>query len=303
MDSMKKTFCGIQINSPVFLAPMAGYTNKAFRVLCKEQGAGFSFTEMAHGVALTHNKEFLERIFPSKEEKPCGIQLVGENEKEFLEALELVEKKFDLIDLNFGCPANKILGANRGAAHLKNLKKMKEIINAVCGATKKPVTFKTRMGFEKIETEKIAEMANNTNAKSWTLHGRTVKQGYAGKANWAEIKKAHELSAIPLVGNGDIESAEQGIKLIEEGFCDYAMIGRNAIGNPKAFNLKNSNGAEMKDLLERFLFLSDKFSCNFTETKNNSMQFIKGFGGAGKIRKKISKTKKIEELQGAIKEI
>ncbi|MFH1587940.1 MAG: tRNA-dihydrouridine synthase family protein [Candidatus Diapherotrites archaeon] len=307
MKDKKFSYCKIPINSPICLAPMVGYTNKAFRVLCKEQGAGFTFTEMTHGTALINNKEIKKEIIPSKEERPCGVQLVGENEKEFLQALELVEKEFDLIDLNFGCPANKILGSKRGAAHLKNLKKMKEIINAVCGATKKPVTFKTRIGFDKTETKKITELANSTNAKSWTLHGRTAKQGYTGKANWQEIKKAFELSEIPLTGNGDIESAKQGIKLIEQRFCNYAMIGRKAIGNPQVFDLNFLNLSEeekenkRKELLKRFLFLSKKFNCDFNETKLNAMWFFKGNYGAGKIRERISKSKEIDELKEIIK--
>jgi tRNA-dihydrouridine synthase B len=295
-------FCRIPIKSKIFLSPMLGFTNTAFRIQCKQYGAGFTYIPMEHSETINFNKKILNKLKPVSEEMPCGIQVVGHDEKSLINAIEKVEKFFPLIDLNFGCPSKRILSSHCGAWHLKNLKKMKEIISAVASITIKPVTIKTRIGFDKPETLKIMKAIDVGGASAITLHGRTATQGYSGKANWDEIKKAKKIACIPLIGNGDIENAEQGNKLIEQNYCDYAMIGRNALGNPTCFNINAVNKTKI-ELIKEFIKLNEKYGFKENELKIQLIQFIKGIRGASKIRKKLNESKKINEIEKALNQL
>jgi tRNA-dihydrouridine synthase B len=299
---MKSVFCRIPIESKVFLSPMLGFTNKTFRIQCKQYGAGFTYIPMEHSEKINFNKEILNKIKPVSEEMPCGIQLTGSDEKSLIKAIDKTEKFFSLIDLNFGCPSKKILSSHCGAYHLKDLKKMRKIISSIASITIKPVTVKTRIGFDKPETEKIIKALDVGGASAITLHGRTAKQGYSGKADWNEIKKAKKIACIPLIGNGDIENAEQGLNKIEEGFCDYAMIGRKALGNPICFSLNPVNKTKI-DLIKEFIKLNEKYGFEENELKIQLIQFIKGIRGASRIRKKLNEAKTINEIETALKKL
>ncbi|MBN2127803.1 MAG: tRNA-dihydrouridine synthase family protein [Candidatus Diapherotrites archaeon] len=299
---MKSKFCGIPVESKVFLSPMVGFTSRASRIQCKQYGAGFTYIPMEHSEAVNFNEEILKKLKPVKEELPCGIQLTGADEKSLIKAVEKVEKLVPLIDLNFGCPSKKILSSKCGAWHLKDLKKMKELISAVASVSNKPVTVKTRIGFDAPQTEKIMKAIDTGAASAITLHGRTVKQGYSGKADWNEIKKAKKLSCVPLIGNGDIENAEQGNKLIEQKYCDYVMIGRGALGNPICFSEIPMNKSK-SELIKEFIKLNEIHGFDESELKTQLIQFIKGIRGASIIRKQLSEAKTIIEINNALKEL
>jgi tRNA-dihydrouridine synthase B len=293
-------YCKVKVRAPFFLSPMVNFTTRAFRVQCMQYGAGLCFTEMEHARTIKYNDNIVKKIKPVKEESPCGIQLVGANEKNFLEALERTEKFFPIIDLNFGCPSKKILGSHCGAWHLRNLKKMRQIIDSVCFATKKPVTVKTRLGFDRTETTKIVEMMNKTNVCALTLHGRTAKQGYNGSAKWDEIKKAKKNATMTVVGNGDIKTAEQGYDRIENGFCDFVMIGRAALSNPLVFAKQTKTGISKKTQVKDYLRLAEKQEESAGIVKLHLMQFTKGEKGSAKKRELLTKAKTIEEMKKII---
>ncbi len=273
-----------------------GFTTRAFRIQCVKYGAGFVFTPMEHSEKINFDKKTINNIKPVAEETPCGVQLVGSSEKSLINAVEKVEKFFPLIDLNFGCPSKKIIGSKSGAWFLKDLKKMRRIISSVASVTTKPVTVKTRIGFDSPQIEKIIKTIDVGGASAIIIHGRTVKQGYSGESNWELIKKAKKIASIPIVGNGDVKNAIQGKQLIEQGFSDFVMIGRNALGNPIVFS-ETVVKKTKTELLKEFIKLNETTGFNLTELKTQIIQFIKGMRGASKIRKELSEAKKISEIE------
>ncbi|MBI5554043.1 MAG: tRNA-dihydrouridine synthase family protein [Candidatus Diapherotrites archaeon] len=294
---MKQTYCGIPVQSRFFLSPMMAFTIRPFRIQAMEYGAGFCFTEMEHASAIIHSQKTRERLVPTPPEMPCGVQLAGHDTKIFLEALEQVEKHFPLIDLNFGCPSKRILETQCGSWLLKDLPKMKQIISDVAAATDKPVTVKTRIGFDCNQVEEIVKMVGATKAQSLTLHGRTTLQGFGGNADWEAIKAAKQHSPIPIVGNGDIADGKTAREKIEEGFCDFVLIGRRAIGNPGIFSECMQRPAHSKRLqLERFLELARQTQEEIPVVRNGIMAFTKGTPHSSPLREQIGKMHGLEEI-------
>lgn len=229
------------VKFPVFLAPMEDVTDKAFRKICLEMGADLAVSEFIASEALVRNSEksFL------KMEKSCPdetlvVQIFGNNPDVMADAAQMVEESgAAIIDLNFGCPVKKIVNKGGGAALLRDLPLMKEITRRVVNAVKIPVTAKTRLGWssEDLVHEKVALNLQEVGIQALTMHGRTRAQLYAGEADWekiAEIKKNPNFK-IPLIGNGDINSAERAVECFEKYGVDGIMIGRAAIGDPWLF--------------------------------------------------------------------
>lgn len=298
----------------LFLAPMAGVNNIAFRLLCKQYGCDIVSTEMVSAHALALNKKAgLELVKVDKAEHPVSIQLFGLNVQHIIKAAKFVEDKFDYIDFNFGCPAPKIFNQGMGAALLNRPAKVGEIINKLVKHCTKPITAKIRAGISSsnINCVKIAKIIEQNGASMITVHARTSRQGYAGKANWQWIKDVKDNVNIPVIGNGDIFSGKAAVDMLEQTDCDHLMIGRGAIGNPHIFN-KIKNTIEGKHttsltIMQKKQIFFDwyelyKKHCNFqlAELRFNAQWFTKSFDGAKKLRDKLSKAKAEKDIMEII---
>ena len=237
-------------NSPVFLAPMEDVTDIGFRLLCKRFGAAMVYTEFVSAEALIRDvKSTISKLTISNTERPVGIQIYGRDVEAMVEAAKIVEQAGpDLIDLNFGCPVKKVAGKGAGAGMLQNIPKMLEITRKVVDAVKLPVTVKTRLGWnhEQLIITTLAEQLQDCGIQALTIHGRTRSQMYTGQADWTligEVKRNPRIH-IPIVGNGDITSAEEAKRAFDEYGVDAVMIGRATFGRPWIFK-------EVRDYLDQ----------------------------------------------------
>ena len=234
---------------PVFLAPMEDVTDIGFRLLCKRFGASMVYTEFVSAEALIRDvKSTLQKLTISDEERPVGIQIYGRDIEAMVEAAKIVEQAgSDLIDLNFGCPVKKVAGKGAGAGMLQNIPKMLEITRKVVDAVKLPVTVKTRLGWnhEQLIITELAEQLQDCGIQALTIHGRTRSQMYTGQADWTligEVKRNPRIH-IPIIGNGDITSAEDAKQAFDTYGVDAIMIGRATFGRPWIFK-------EVRDFLD-----------------------------------------------------
>ena len=297
----------LSIQTPVLLAPMAGVTDYSFRILCKEQGAGIVYSEFvsAHGI-IRKNEKTLDMIKFTDEERPIGIQIFGDEPEVMGNAARFVADQFkpDIIDINYGCPVPKITKRGAGSAALKDLCLMEEITSAVVESVPQvPVTVKMRAGWDSqsIVVETAGNQLEKAGVKAITLHPRTTKQHFTGKSDWSLIKTLKQAVSIPVIGNGDIDTADDVKRMFENTGCDAVMIGRAALGNPWIFR-------ELKSIFEKgdplpAPFISDRiFTCRrhlnlLVENRGeriglNLMRkhfgwYIKGFPGAGEFRKEL----------------
>lgn len=226
---------------PLFLAPMEDVTDPAFRLLCKGFGADMVYTEFVSADALIRNvKRTEQKLTLHDEERPVAVQLYGREPDAMAEAAKITEEANpDIIDLNFGCPVKRVARKGAGAGLLQNVPKMLEIITAVVKAVRKPVTVKTRLGWD--ENSKIivdlAEKIQDCGAQALTIHGRTRSQMYKGEADWTligEVKNNSRMK-IPIIGNGDVTTAERAVQCFDKYGVDAVMIGRGSIGRPWIF--------------------------------------------------------------------
>ena len=236
----------IKIDIPVFLAPMAGYTDYPFRVLCKRSGAGIVYSEFvsADGI-IRENVRTLEMIHFTDEERPIGIQIFGNDPEVMSKATDYINKNFkpDIIDINYGCPVPKVTKRGGGSAALKDLCLMDDITCAVIeAANNTPVTVKMRAGWDQnsIIIPKAGIRLEKFGVKAITLHPRTTKQKYTGKANWELIKTLKQSINIPVIGNGDVTNIADIQKMFQYTGCDGVMIARAAQGNPWIFDQAKS---------------------------------------------------------------
>lgn len=227
----------VEIPNRVVLAPMAGISNVAFRKTVKEFGAGMVCAEMISDKALiTNNKRTLKMLKVDETEHPMSLQIFGGEKETLVEAAKYVDKhtNADIIDINMGCPVNKVIRCEAGARWLLDPDKIYEMVSAVVEAVEKPVTCKMRIGWDEehiyaVENAKAAERAG---AAAIAIHGRTRVQMYEGKANWDVIRQVKEAVNIPVIGNGDVTTPELAKKMLDETGVDAVMIGRAAQGNP-----------------------------------------------------------------------
>lgn len=234
---------------PVFLAPMEDVTDIGFRLLCKRFGASMVYTEFVSAEALVRSvKATINKMAIRDEERPVGIQIYGRSVEDMVEAARIVEQCGpDLIDLNFGCPVKKVAGKGAGAGMLQNIPLMLDITREVVKAVKLPVTVKTRLGWnnEQLIITDLAEQLQDCGISALTIHGRTRAQMYTGQADWTligEVKRNPRIR-IPIIGNGDITSAEEAKAAFERYGVDAVMVGRATFGRPWIFK-------EMRDLLD-----------------------------------------------------
>lgn len=310
-----------KFSSRAFLAPMAGVSDVALRLLCKEMGASLVVTELTsiHAIIAKErqlrqeNKQINEFIEFSQKEKPIAIQLFGSNLDALQKAAKIVEPYFDLIDYNMGCPAPHITQQMAGGALLQNENLTRQIFRTLVSSVKKPITLKMRAGVEnQFVFKKIAKIAQEEGIQMITLHARTVKQGYAGKSNWSLIKELKEIVNVPVVGNGDITTPEDAKQMLAQTGCDYVMVGRGAMGNPFLFEQINDylstdsyqqiQANHRVKIFSKYLDYADSYKIKFASMKQQAMRFTKGLVGGAQLRSRIMIAKTIDELRDTMTE-
>ncbi|MEK6901683.1 MAG: tRNA dihydrouridine synthase DusB [Nanoarchaeota archaeon] len=300
-------------SSKVFFAPMAGVSDPALRLICKELGAGLVVTEFTSIHAIVAMKDKLPKITDfieySDKERPLSIQLFGSDLTELEKAIKIVEPYFDIIDYNMGCPAPHVTEQMACSALLQHPELVRNIFRTMVKATTKPITVKLRAGVTAPDRwQEIAKIAEEEGVAMITFHPRTVKQGYSGTADWSLIKELKQLVKIPVVGNGDIHTPEDAKRMLEETGCDYVMIGRAACQNPFLFTQVNEyleTGTYREVTFEerlrcffRYLDYTKNYpTIKFANIKMQAMHFTKGKEGGKELRVLIGKTQTREELR------
>jgi tRNA-dihydrouridine synthase B len=303
------------LKNKFILAPLAGYTDSAFRQLCTEQGASLVYTEMISAEALIRNNKGTRSLLTFQEsERPIGLQLFGNNPQTINKVAEEHAGVFDLIDINLGCPAPKIIRQGAGSGLASQIDILKAIFQPL-SKLPVPITAKIRTGFDSksITAVKTAIQLEACGCAAITVHARTVKQGYGGKADWSMIKKVKQAVQIPIIGNGDVTSPEKAKAMMEETGCDYVMIGRAAMGNPYLFRqcdeymskgtyLPLSHQHKLK-LTKEYLSLAMKYKYPLARIKTQLHQFIKGLPGNARIKVDINKTNNMTDIRNILKTI
>ncbi len=308
------------ITGKVLLAPLAGISNSVYRKVNKKYGADIVFTEMVSADGIFQNKLLSSKYMQfSDQEHPIGVQIFGAKPDIMADAAKFVEETIqpDLIDINFGCPAKKVVRRNGGSALLKDTKLLKEITKAVVDAVNIPVTVKTRAGWSSttINAVEVAKIVQDCGVKAITLHPRTQHDGFAGKSNWDIIGEVKQSVDIPVIGNGDINSAQDAKKMIDQTGCDSIMVARGAFGNPWIFEqIKQAiNGEEIRkptleDKTQTCIFHLEKMIETFGlpkgvyDMRKHLSWYLKGYKNASIVRKAIFTENSPERVKQLIKE-
>ena len=297
------------------LAPMAGVADMAFRELCVEYGATYVVSEMVSSKALSFNSKKSEELMEiSNLERPCGIQIFGDDPKCMADAAKhALENKPDIIDINMGCPAPKISSNGSGSALMKNPRLCGEIVKAVTAVTDIPVTVKIRKGWDddSVNAVEVAKICESAGAAAITVHGRTRQQYYKPPVDYDIIKAVRESVSVPVIANGDIDSAERAKEVMDITGCDLVMIGRATLGNPWIFSqintyLENPNvKIHTPDLEERLGVMIEHIG-KMVEYKGEHMAmlqarklvvgYFKGMKGAAALRNEAGKIKTLDDL-------
>lgn len=304
---MKYSYAGLKLNSPAVLAPMSGVSTLPFRLLCQELGAGLTYTEFASAIAIARsvegkkmsNNKVFDRVKTVKEEHPCGVQLFAPNEKDLCTAIEYVERDFDLVDINFGCPSPKITGGGCGAYLLKTPEKIISLIEAAVSISKKPVTCKLRMGWDKPVLHEFVKKIENAGVKGIAIHARTAQQGYSGTADWNYIKKIKGLISIPIIGNGDVKDASDVLEKLEKNYCDLVMLGRGAWNNPAIFSeIAGREPVSRGEMLKKYFAWCQKYPVSdLSDIKAQVSGMFSGLNGAKRLRVEMMQAQNVERVQ------
>ncbi len=302
----------VELENNVLLAPMAGVTDKAFRKIIQSERAGLTCTEMVSSKALYYGDKKTEKLMNVEGEKrPIAIQIFG-NEPEIMGIVsKKVGEKCDIIDINMGCPAPKVVKNGDGSKLLLNPELVFEIVKSVVCNSKVPVTVKMRAGWDDkhIYAEEIAQKIEKAGASAITIHGRTREQYYSGEVNLDIIKKVKESVSIPVIGNGNIESREDAEKMIEQTGVDGIMIGRASLGNPWIFReiLDDNYTVPTKSEKLKTMLLQLDYSVEEHGEKNAVLEmrkhfswYVKNLPDCAKIREKINRTESKKELEDLI---
>ena len=233
----------VQLDNEVFLSPMAGVTDLPFRLICKEKGCGMLYTEMINAKALCYDDENTKKMLKIEEEEhPIAVQIFGSDPEYMGKAAAIMnEYPNEILDINMGCPAPKVVKNGDGSALMRNPKLAAEVLSAVVKNSEKPVTLKIRKGWDddSVNAVEIAKIAQECGISALAIHGRTREQFYSGKADWDIIAEIKQSIDIPVIGNGDVFEVQDAVNMLEKTKCDAIMIGRGAQGNPWIFNRIN----------------------------------------------------------------
>lgn len=310
---LKKLKIGnVELNNNIILAPMAGVTDLSFRKICKDCGAGLVETEMVSSKAIYYNDEkTLKMIDTQGEKRPVSMQIFGNEPDIMAEAAKFLQDKADIIDINMGCPAPKVVKNGDGSKLLLNLDLIGEIVSRVVSVSKVPVTVKIRKGWddEHIVAVEAAKVIERAGASAITVHGRTRTQFYTGTADWNIIKEVKEAVSIPVIGNGDIVSGKTAEKMFETTGVDGIMIGRATLGNPWIFNevISYLNGdfyagptkQEVLDTIIRHYEMLAEEKGEYTavrEMRKHIAWYIKGMKDASVMRNEINQIEDMHEV-------
>ncbi|KPL19861.1 MAG: hypothetical protein AMJ92_01485 [candidate division Zixibacteria bacterium SM23_81] len=305
----------LEVSNRVFLAPLSGITDSAFRLVAKEHGAGLVYTEMISAEGLVRGGAKTRRLMEfGDDERPIGVQLFGSQPEVLADAVQIVtQRQPDLIDLNFGCPSRKVVRKNGGAAVLKDLTLMEGMVRAAVGATDLPVTVKIRSGWDQtsIVASEAAILCEALGVAGITIHPRTRQQVFSGRANWELIGMVKERVEIPVIGNGDVRTPQDGLRMFAETGCDAAMIGRGALGNPWIFSqivalLEGKDDLTFPSVNQRIdlclrhtrqlLAIKGDFT-GLRQMRKHFGWYTKGFPGGAQLRRTLVRLERLQDVE------
>lgn len=317
MSYLKKIKIGnVELENNLILAPMAGVTNRPFRMICKEYGVGMVCTEMASARAMLHNDVKTKRLLNTDGEKrPISMQIFGSDEESMAFAAKYVSNMADIVDINMGCPAPKVVKNGDGSKLLLDLEKAESIIKSVVQNADVPVTLKIRKGWDKenIVAVEIAKIAEKNGIATITVHGRTRSEFYTGKADLEIIKKVKENVKIPVIGNGDIVDGETAKRMFEYTGVDGIMIGRGSFGNPWIFReiitylntgekIEQPSNEEKLEVIKKHIHLAveEKGEIAVKELRKHIAWYTKNLKNSSEFRASINKIETKEELENKL---
>lgn len=310
----------VTLKNNLVLGPMAGVTDLPFRLLCAEQGAGLLCMEMVSAKAILYNNKNTRAMLTIDErEHPVSLQLFGSDPQimgDIAKRLEDEGVPYDILDINMGCPVPKVVNNGEGSALMKQPLLAGQIVEAMARATSRPVTVKIRKGFDDahVNAPELAHIAQESGAAAVAVHGRTREQYYSGQADWSIIRKVKEAVHIPVIGNGDILTAADAIRMREETGCDGYMIARGAQGNPWIFAqilhefetgtpLEKPSIQEMADMMLRHARMQIAFKGEYVgirEMRKHAAWYTGGYHGASHVRRALSEVESYEQLEELI---
>lgn len=307
----------VTLKNNLILGPMAGVTDLPFRLLCAEQGAGLLCMEMVSAKAILYNNKNTKAMLTIDErEHPVSLQLFGSDPQimgDMAKRLEDEGVPFDILDINMGCPVPKVVNNGEGSALMKQPLLAGQIIEAMAKATSRPVTVKIRKGFDdaNVNASEIAHIAQESGAAAVAVHGRTREQYYSGKADWSIIRRVKETVTIPVIGNGDILTASDALRMRDETGCDGFMIARGAQGNPWIFQqilhewetgepLEKPSAEEMAQMMLRHAKMQIEFKGEYVgirEMRKHAAWYTAGYHGASHLRRALSEVESYNQLE------
>ena len=305
----------VKIDFPVGLAPLAGISDKTFRSLCLEQGAGLVCTEMVSAKAIVYkNKNTHVLLERGENEHPCAVQLFGSDSDSIKKACEFIaDIPFDIVDFNMGCPVPKVVKNGEGSALMTDLKKAEAAVTSLVNSAGKPVTVKIRAGFDNqhINAVEVARLIEDCGAAAVAVHGRTREQYYSGQADLDIIRRVKEAVSIPVFGNGDVCDGPSAKRMLDETNCDGILIGRGAMGNPWVFSQirdffetgVESSLPSQEDVFAMMIRHAEMLSqANGEYTAIRQMRthapcYLKGFKNASKLRSRINDIESLDDLR------